>query len=66
MSKFYVAQVTRPDAGGTLWGIVFIENNKEIEIDQTPSYSYEAMKKRCDQLNEHWIASPETHEMVLK
>lgn len=48
---WFACRVTRPDAGGELYGVVRFENNQPIEFDVTPSYDRAAMQRVADKLN---------------
>lgn len=51
MNKYHPVLVTRSDAGGDLYAPVQVIDNVDHESGDTPSYDYEAVKRRCDELN---------------
>lgn len=48
---WFACRVTRPNAGGELFGVVRFEDNQPIEADVTPSYDREAVQREADRLN---------------
>lgn len=54
--RWYVGQVKRPNAGGPLYNAVYIENNKDVEADVTPTHSEQLAQKLVDELNAKEIA----------
>lgn len=49
--RWYVGEVKRPDAGGTLYAPVRIVNNEDVEHGITPSYDREAVARFVAELN---------------